>query len=249
MSSIFENFKSFPAYLNHSDNTRLKLPFRWRGIATALSPEWLAICSTTEIILFPLKDVDRTRDMKSVKSAQCVKGKDEIRGIAMSRDLIAVVTHKRLILYAHREPRELEKSIIEDKRIDQSANWTPKSVAIRQRGSVGVGNEVSAWIVVGGEGTLGVKLFKYRYSGGWSLRDCTNLGCPQNTTAIGLVSFQSEPLDPREPINIIGVTIFNRIYCWTLNQDQTEKGVVEPSWRSRISPKRNEAVSLYSRIL
>lgn len=253
-SIVIENFKTFTASKGDSHPGRLEQQRRWKGIrdpkpdiATALSPSgWLATSSSTEVRLFRLKgeDVDTHSDIKKVKSIS-FKSEGEIRAIALSRDLLAIITQSHLHVFEYREPGSNGDIRIERRQIDLDQTWVPQSVAIRQRGSVGRDLEASAWVVVGGEGTHGVKLFKYSYkSCCWSAQsDRLILTCPQNTSSVGLVSFSPEPAYPSDPIIVSAVTISSRVYCWLLNQHDNELSVIGPSWRSNLKWGSNALVS------
>jgi hypothetical protein len=214
-------------------------------IATALcSSGWLATASPTEVRLFRISDIDTSRDIKRSFSIEVGSVNENIRGIALSEDLLAIITYKRLIVYAYTEAGD---TLVESRVIDQSETWTPKCVAIRQRGSAGPDNEASAWIAVGGDGKNGARVFKYSYNSCWNAqRDRAILGCSQNTSAINVIGFSPDDPSTGDYVIVFGATTSNRIYCWGLTEKASSYPPPEPTWNFSCDVRKDGAVSVHS---
>jgi hypothetical protein len=86
--------------------------------------------------------------------------KEEIRGVALTEDLLAVITHMQLLVYD--EYSRETPNLVKAQRVDQDECWIPRSVSISQSGSPSIDRIATASVAVGGEGESGVKLFRYK---------------------------------------------------------------------------------------
>lgn len=227
---------------------RYRLPLRNSNpiIATALSPSGrLAVATSSDIRLYDLENQDRAQAMSpSEEFSIKVQSKNErIRSIAISDDLLAVVTHCRLIVYDYKDAPRVEDSWLEDIPIDQNDSWTPRSVSVMQVLSADARQSAVAWIAVGGEGVNGVKLFQYSYSSGWNAdRDFrTILKCPQNTSSVRSVGFSQ--FVRMDNFTVFGVTSDNRIFCWDLQPRDYGSPVTVSGWELDGSSRHNGHVS------
>lgn len=236
-SAIVENFHLFPASkappeIHSRLESRLKIFRKPKpDIATALSTGWLATASRTNIRLFRLEKIHQTKTIKKVASFECRPEYGEVREIAISEDILAVITYSHLLVYEHKSlVKNNIDSTIDIRQIDQNQAWIPRSVAIRQQGLVVNGLVSNIWVAVGGEGNIGVKLFKYSYNNRWGAKsDRFNLTCARNTSSMKIVGFSPESPDIGDQIIVVGATGLNRVYCWGIN-DASKHRVVKPSW-------------------
>src|SRR5204863_5717680 len=123
--------------------------------------------------LYRLEDIDpSTRKIKkNRKSIKCNPEWGKIRAIALSNDLLAIITYSHLIVFEYRVNGDTDHILVDTRLINRSEAWTPQSVAIRQVEYVGTGVVRFSWIAVGGQGKHGVKVYKYTY----------NVGCDAQT--------------------------------------------------------------------
>ncbi|KAF2657271.1 hypothetical protein K491DRAFT_757004 [Lophiostoma macrostomum CBS 122681] len=238
-STFTENFRTFTTSLGSPPiHSRLERR-RWLGvrdptpdICTALSSNgWIATASDNKVRLYNYKDVDTTREIKCSFSIDVTPESDRIRAIALSDDLLAIVTHSRLLVYEYRTTGAISDNLVDSREIDQRQTWTPKSIAIRQRGAVGERLVASAFIVVGGERKTGAKLFSYAYEGNcWCAHsDRVLLSCPSNTGSIKIVSFSPNESKALEPFLVCGVSNSDVIYCWRVDPTERLIRTVDPS--------------------
>ncbi|KAF1961897.1 hypothetical protein CC80DRAFT_488284 [Byssothecium circinans] len=169
---------------------------------------------------------------------------EKIRAVAISDDLLAVVTHHRLIVFDYTQPGRVEDNVLEDVRIDLNDAWTPKSVSILQVESTDTLQSAAAWIAVGGEGINGVKLYQYSNNTGWNAHrnKRTTLRCPCNTSAIRDVGFSQFLRDNK--FIVYGVTTESRIFSWIVCPRETAGPVVVSGWELDGNLGQN---SLYQR--
>lgn len=250
-STVIENFRPYAAELV-KPISKCRLERRtWMGmrapkptpdIATALSSTgWLATASATEVRMFQISDIDMTRDIKKSFSIKAGSENDAIRGVALSEDLLAIITYKQLIVYAYRKDGDRP---VDTKKINQSDTWTPKAVAIRQRGSVGPDHETSAWIAIGGSGKNAVGVFKYTYNSCWSAQcDRAILAYSQNTSAIRVVGFSPDEPNTGDYVVVFGATECNKIYCWGIAKQGCPYPPPEPSWIFNCDVRKDGVVS------
>jgi hypothetical protein len=191
LSIAVESFRTFsPKYSSHSENRMRKPGLRKSDdVATAISPSgWVAAASPKQIRLYNLKEAKSDKDVptRAVFNTPSLAKEENIRAIAISEDLLAVVTHRRLLVCeGYQTSDELARCLLHDWIIDQNQGWTPNALAISQ---VGTGKGATASVAVGGEGYRGLKIFKYVYTTGWNaVDDRLVLECPENNGAIKLV--------------------------------------------------------------
>jgi hypothetical protein len=246
-----EHFRFFSASFGSISKSRLER--RWRlglrsttpDIATAVSSSgWVAAATATEVRLYSLNDIDTTREIKKARSIEVKSNGETIRAIAVSHDLLAVVTHTHLRVYEYRESGNMENKLVETRTLDQNQTWTPRCLAIHQRGCVGSDSAVSAYVAVGGEGKNGVKLFNYSYKNCWTPHsDRIVLSCIQKTSAVRLVGFSPDRFNSADRFMVIGVTMSSQVYCWNLNARETEGPSLGPSWHLDCTLGRDDSVS------
>jgi len=253
-----EHFRvSTASSVSHTES-RLQRPrqlfTRAYDVATSISPSgWVATCSTKQIRLYNAKGANRSREIPTEASFNIpmLSKHEEIRGIALSNDLIAVITHNRLLVYDEYREKCCEtkgqvREPVQELRIDQDGTWTPRSLTISQNGAPGDGTEVTASIAVGGEGEGGVKIFRYRYTAGWNAQhDRLVLRCPRNNGAIKVVGFSPCRTDAIFGPMVYALTTGNRLYCWAigLNPRIGASNRVDPSWHIDCNSSSNERVS------
>jgi hypothetical protein len=133
-------------------------------VATAISSSgWLAIATSADVRLYR-KGIENRKGIIEIDAKVALKpshGK-EIRDIALSDDLLVLVTSSHLLVYEYRDPNGLGTPM--ERQIDQGGRWRPKGVKILQNGSVRRRSGAHAWIAVGGQGQNGVNLFRSTYS-------------------------------------------------------------------------------------
>ena len=180
--------------------TRLQKPGHRLGsstddVATSVSPSgWVAAASTKHIRLYDAKNSNRNENIrpKATITIDMKSKREEIRDVAASHDLLAVVTHSRLLVYDdYARSGGIPGNLIELRPVDLDPNWTAKTVSIAQTGRPVLGNG-QAYVAVGGEGGNGVKVSRYEYAGNcWNAsNDRMVLKCPQNIGAIKIVGFR-----------------------------------------------------------
>lgn len=163
-------------------------------------------------------DVEHQDLSKSVKPyttfrmPQLSKG-ETIRGVAISNDLLAVVTRRRLVIYEYLDNRNIESNYLEEVFLDLKSEWTPRSVSILQAASSDTYQSSAAWVAVGGEGVNGVKLYQYSKTSQWNTHGFRlNLRCPKNTGVIYSVGFSK--FVSMNCFVVFAVTSENRVVCW-----------------------------------
>ncbi|KAF2728705.1 hypothetical protein EJ04DRAFT_89134 [Polyplosphaeria fusca] len=249
--STTSNFRTFSASKVIPTETRLQRARRWLGsrepepdVSTAVSSsKWVATCTPTEVRLYCLRDVDLSKEIKiqAVISLNAQTQQEQIQAIALSEDILAIITHIRLIVYEYRVPGGLDKSV-DDRRIDHGQIWTPRSVAILQyKPGRGV---PTAHIAVGGQGHNGVKLFRYAYGNCWSYQeDIVPLSCRGNTGSIKLVQFSADRMNGRDKFMVVGVTSSNQIHCWDLGHrlpGSPDSRALESAWYLDTSSRKHD---------
>lgn len=239
-ATIDEHFKVFSASLGDRSASQSNLERRSRpifgvrkpDIATAISRSgWLATATITDISIFHFEGVSLTRDLKRVDFIECGSKSDEIKDIALSDDLLAVITRSRLIVYGYdRESGGIDRTVVYDQTIDQrlhqAPTWISQSLAICQRGLVKPGLLALAWIAVGGQKKNGVKLFRFMYNAGWTHNRRLILNCEDNSGSVRLVGFSPNRFGSATQFIVFGVNTSNQIYCWDLRHE-IPRGVQE----------------------
>jgi hypothetical protein len=249
-SITIDSFQTFSASKGSESESRLERHRRARkpipDIATALSPSgWLATASYDKVRFYRLGDTDRSaREIKENReSIKCHREWGKIRAIAISNDLLAIITYSHLIVLEYRVHGNIDQILVDTKLINPSEAWTPQSVAIRQVKNLGAGLVPISWIAVGGQGKHGVKVYKYTYSAGWDAQsDRITLSCAQNASSIRLVGFSPDRPNTRDQVIVFGAADSNRIYCWGLGWEN-ENRTPEPSWIFNCDVRKGGVVS------
>lgn len=166
-SSAVENFPIFTASLGNCTETHLQASEqrflrRTHDVATSISPSgWVAACSAKQVRLYNVGSANKGRQIPlHVELSIPLGKKEEIRSVALTEDLLAVITHKQLLVYD--EYSRETPNLVKAQRVDQDQCWIPRSVSISQSGSPSIDRIATASVAVGGEGESGVKLFRYK---------------------------------------------------------------------------------------
>ena len=219
-------------------------------VATSISSSgWVATCSSEQIRLYDVKGANRSRIIqpKAVLSIPMILRDEKIRGIALSDDLLAVITHNRLLVYdEYRTNNDHMPSFVGEKRIDQDGHWTPRSVSIAQLGRQSPKGGATASIAVGGEGESAVKIFRYKYMPAWNLQgDHVVLKCPHNNGAVKIVGFSPWRSDAIYAPMVFAVTTGNHLYSWVVARYVGhQQGIrLDPCWHVDCNARSNERVS------
>ncbi len=254
-SLAMEHFQIYSASSGSQSTNRLQRPGRLlvpkaEDVATSISAlGWVATCSPKHVRLYDVKAANRNRTIppKAVLNIPMISKDEEIRGISLSEDLLAVITHTRLLVYdEYRTNNDHVPSFVGERRIDQNGYWTPRSVSISQTGSPSLGGGAMASIAVGGEGESAVKVFKYRYMGAWNvLNDRVVLICPQNNGAVKVVGFSPCRNDAIYGSMVFALTTGNHLYCWIVarNVGYEQNSRLQPCWHIDCNARSNERVS------
>ncbi|KAF2187485.1 hypothetical protein K469DRAFT_464354, partial [Zopfia rhizophila CBS 207.26] len=193
-------------------------------ISTSLSSSgWLAAATRSKVLLYCLKNMDPPRKVPLDTTIEVTSSKRErIREIALSDDLLAILTYSHLIVYEYREPGNIERHRVANEQLDQAGAWTPKSLSISQNRSVDeqiARPDIWAWIAVGGQGENAVKIFKFIRDRRWNLQNRKlMLKCASNTGSINFVGFSTNRSSLPEASVIFGITNSNEIHCWDLRK-------------------------------
>ena len=248
-SLVVEGFRVFSASSGSPSESRLQRPgqlfTKAHDIATAVSPSgWVAACSSKDVRLHNVKEANRSREIPAERTLTIplLSRHEEIRAIAISEDILAVITHNRLLVYdEYRTSNDISKCQVEDRLIDHDQSWIPRSVAISQTGK---SNGDMASIAVGGEGESGVKVFKYVYASGWNAQsDRSILKCPQNNGAIKVVGFSPRRSDAIFGAMVFALTTGSHLYCWAVGRSSNSGlGSLDPSWHFNCNAGNNERV-------
>lgn len=219
------HFRTFSASRPVSPSThQLERCSAKAAVATAISLSgWLAIATIADVRLYVQEHGTGRINFRRVdKFARRSSHGKKICDLALSDDLLAVVTNSHLLVYVYRDPVGLGTPM--QTQIDQGGRWRPKAVRVLQIGSMGGRAEAYAWIAVGGQGQNGVNIFKCiysPYSNTWSLQgERVILPCPDNTGFVRLVGFSPSRLSREDRLMVLGVTEEGRLHCWTLHQSQ-----------------------------
>jgi hypothetical protein len=212
-------------------------------VATSISLSgWAAAASSEQVRVYNVKG-DRPGSPRAVFTPPSLARKEKIRAVALSDELLAVTTHRRLLVFdEYRTRSDFSKSSLTDRLIDQTQTWTPNSISILQTGT---GRGATATIAVGGEGDSGVKLFKYIYTTGWNAsNDYSILRCPGNSGVIKDVRFSAYRSNATYGPMVLALTMRNHMYCWSITRG-AESGVrvILPSWHKDCDRNVNERVS------
>jgi hypothetical protein len=253
-SLTVENFQVFSASLGSHSETRLQRPGQRflpkpYDVATSVSPlGWAAVCSSKQVRIYKVQDENSSRDIPLIAELSIpMSHKDEkIRSIALSEDLLAVITHRRLLVYDEFRRHGGDMPVlVKEQRIDQNECWTPRSVSISQNGSPSIEGGATATIAVGGEGTSGVKIFRYIYTQGWNVENHgTTLTCPQNNGALKIVGFSPLRSDAVYGLMAFALSTGNHLYCWNVSKHLSSKSIsrVDPIWHVDCNANSNERV-------
>ncbi|USP77488.1 hypothetical protein yc1106_04762 [Curvularia clavata] len=251
-SLAVENFQIFSASSGSHSETRLQQPgqkflSKPYDVATSISPSgWVAVCSLKQVRLYNVRNENQSKDipLKAELSVSMSHRDEKIRGIALSEDLLAVITHRRLLVYdEYRRNGGDVPVLVKEQRIDQNECWTPRSVSISQNGGPSIQGGATASIAVGGEGTSGVKIFRYIYMQGWNVENhCTTLMCPQNNGAIKIVGFSPRRSDALQGPMAFAVSTGNRMYCWDVSRQISSKSTLrlDPVWHLNCNSSSSE---------
>lgn len=166
-SSAVETFPIFTASLGNCTETHLqrsgqRFLRRTHDVATSISPSgWVAACSAKQVRLYNVGSANKSRQIPlHVELSIPLGKKEEIRSVALTEDLLAVITHMQLLVYD--EYSRETPNLVKAQRVDQDECWIPRSVSISQSGSPSIDRIATASVAVGGEGESGVKLFRYK---------------------------------------------------------------------------------------
>lgn len=231
-------------WLQQQQRRRFLIPIRDSDpvISTAISTRgWLVSATPLTIRLYDLNGNKHAQEIKwrSESPINLKRKEEKIRAVAISDDLLAVVTQYRLLMYEYGERGTDE---IEAPKIDQNGSWAPKSVSILQVESVDTRQSAAAWIAVGGEGVNGVKLFQYSRGECWSAqRDYrTTLWCPANTSSLRMVGFSQFVRMNR--FYVFAVTSNDRIFCWHMFSRESATPKILSDWKLYDGPRQDAAV-------
>ena len=198
-------------------------------VSTAIAPNGcIAAATSLEIRLFDVEKQDCDKDVKPYVSfpLKPISKGESIRGVAISDDLLAVVTHLRLVVYEYRDnktKKDFESNNLGDIRLDPKAAWIPRSVSILQIASSDTYQSAAAWVAVGGEGPSGVKLYQFSRTVCWNKPYTFQLSLyhGQCTGAVYKVGFSK--FVRMNNFIVYAVTSDNRVICWTIQVDSTGK--------------------------
>jgi hypothetical protein len=251
-SSIRRPFERFgAASLSSQSETRLQKSKQL--VTTSISPSgWLAAASSKHVCLYNVKEANRSQDIPS-RTALAIKlhSGEQIRAVALSEDLLAVLTHNRLLVYdEYRTSDDPAGDPFDERSIGQDHSWTPWSVSIVQTGTAAMGEGAVASVAVGGTSVDGVKLFRYIYKNCWNVQeDRMTLRCPGNNGAVKVVGFSPFRSNAIYGSMVFALTTGNRLYCWRVDQSpgvSTRK--VQPIWHLDCNPRSNQCVSQFQSI-
>jgi hypothetical protein len=248
-----ERFRSFAsASLGSHPETRLQRPRSLFSsseddVSTSISPTgWVAAATTKQVRLYNAREANKSQDIvPRVVLSPPLARQEEIRAVALSEDLLAVVTHSHLFLYEAYTSDNIANNYVQ-RPIDQNGTWTPRSVAIIQYGTASMGEGATASVGVGGEGENGVKIFRYTYTTCWNAEpDWMILKCRKNNGAVKTIGFSSfRSINMHGPM-AYALTTGNQLYCWTLSGRLSARiQGVEPAWHIDCNSKNNERVSI-----
>jgi hypothetical protein len=248
-STAVEGFRVFAASSVSPSGSRLQRPgqlfTKAHDVATSVSPSgWVAACSSKDVRLYNVREANRSRDIppEHTLTIPLLFKHEEIRAVALSEDILAVITYNRLLVYDdYHTSNDLSRHKIEELPIDQNQSWTARSVAISQNGR---GNGAIASIAVGGEGESGVKVFRYVYATGWNPQsDRSVLKCRQNNGAVKVVGFSPCRNDAVHGSMVFALTTGNRLYCWAVGRIwKSGLNSVDHSWHFDCNAGNNERV-------
>ncbi|KAF2831685.1 hypothetical protein CC86DRAFT_443278 [Ophiobolus disseminans] len=213
-------------------------------IATSISPSgWVAAATPKHVRLYNAKD-GRADKLGTIPVDTTISinlnSNDEIRAIALSEDLRAVLTRSKLLVYdEYRTSPDPTRSLVEDKSIEQG--W---SVSILQTGTAAtwLATGANASVAVGARGVAGVKVFQYVYAGGWNAKpNYMQLLCPGNISALKIVGFSPHRSNSVYGSLAYALTKTNRLYCWRLRQDSGNRmQELRPSWYMDCNSLENQ---------
>ncbi|KAF1935600.1 hypothetical protein EJ02DRAFT_415519 [Clathrospora elynae] len=235
-SLAVETPQIFTASPGRHSKTRLKgsgqrFLSRTHNIATSISPSgWVAACSPKRVRLYNVKNANQAEDIPlCVELTIPLQKVEKIRGVALTENLLAVITHMQLLVYE--EYSGGTPNLVKAQRIDQDEFWIPRSVSISQNGLPLKDKIATASVLVGGEGQSGVKLFRYQYIQCWNVENhSTILSCPRNTGAIKIVGFSPRRSNARYGPMAFALSTGNHLYCWNVDQNS------RPGWTTRLDP-------------
>ncbi|KAF1847509.1 uncharacterized protein K460DRAFT_281331 [Cucurbitaria berberidis CBS 394.84] len=249
-SMATDNFRSFSASLITQSETRLQRPGQLFAsaagdIATSISSTWVATSSSKQIRVYNVPEADKSRAIspKATLSIKLVSKHEGIRAIALSEDLLAVITHSHLLVYeGYKTVGDLSSSLFDTRSVDNDQCWTPKSLSISQTGTTAMSEGASASIAVGGEGENGVKVFKYAYNNGWKAQnDRLILKCPRNNGAVKIVGFSPNRRNAMYGPMAFALTTGNQLYCWSLGRSaRAGMQSMQPSWHIDCNSTSNQ---------
>jgi hypothetical protein len=249
-----EKFVPYTASHGNAAESRLARSRVTPYVSTAISPNGkvVAAATLTKVRIYCSRSVASTSaqgfGVCKTLDIKFVSKKEEIRAVALSDRLLAVLTYNRLIVYECEASGNAMPTAVVDETIDEDGKWTPKSLSISQNGE---GREFStssyiwAWIAVGGDGVNGVKLFNLIQGRHWILQrnDLPVLKCRQNTGLMKIVGFSPNQSSSPYASIVVGVTTSNDVYFWDLRQSVPGRQTRKPTWFIAGSSEPNVPVS------
>jgi len=232
---VNENFPALPTSLDIITKTRLqqkrcRIPIRDCSIvSTAISGTgWLATATPTEVRVYNNNNIDEPGSAEKLGYHAIIpldmsSKAERIKAIALSNDLLAVVTHLRLIVYDYHDLGRVQPIKLYEVCIDQKDTWTPRCVSILQVKTTDADTKAVAWIAVGGQGVNAIKLYQCSRRTGWNHHYDFQLilKCPHTNGWIRRVGF-SMFMDLNSFV-VFSVTSDNRIVCWDIHLLNTGK--------------------------
>lgn len=220
-------------------------------IATAISTSgWLATASHDKVRLYNMNEVrspSSSRAKKMCTTIRCSKEWGKIRAIALSRDMLAIVTYTHLVLFEYAVHGGADQVLIDTKLINPNEAWTPQSVAIQQVDFVVMGEVPFFWVAIGGQGQHGVRVYRYNHHTGYGAQsDRLTLSCPGNASSVRIVGFSPEQPTATEQVIVFGATDSNWVYCWGLNENLKCR-TPDPDWTFNCDARKGGVV--YTNIL
>ncbi|KAF1995486.1 hypothetical protein P154DRAFT_610853 [Amniculicola lignicola CBS 123094] len=228
-----------------------RLPVRYESTVISPSGSLIAACvndgKVGVVRLYSVTELVNNQKIR-VKSTLELR-KERILDVALSDDLLVILTFGRILVYEHTDPRAFENRPVDEIPfgVPGQDGWTPQSISMHQARPVTTQGQTTARIVVGGERNE-VRVFTYSHLYRWNRREGrAELFCSDPLERMGsirLVGFSPPSLSQSDQFMVVGVSTANHVYCWSVDLRHDNSPLIECGWKFDSNPDRGKAATI-----